>query len=261
MDITKLEAIGLTPQQAAAYALLIEAGEIKPALAASKLKTTRTNAYKLFDKLVELRLAIKTEVGKTYQYQLANPMALASLAAEYRAEATSREEAAHQIMNSLLQKYYQNAESINLEVVNGPKAVAELYRKQIKIGETIHFIRTRADIPSMGFDTMHEIRTAPSRHGIDRKGILGVKNSDSTVNLEQHKRTNHEVTWMEEKLYDAPVEWSVTKSSLLICAFGQEPQAVLIVNPLIAGAFLQLRELMNSLLVPREINKKLNKLA
>lgn len=258
MDIAKLTAIGLTPQQATAYALLIEHRELKPAAAAVELKLSRTNAYKLYDKLVELGLAHKVEVGKTFHYKLANPMALASRAADYRAEATSREEATQQIMNSLLKSYYKHRQDISIEVVNGPKAVAELYRKQIKIGENIHFIRTRADIPSMGFDTMHELRTAPARHGLSRKGILPVKDANSTVNLEPHARTNLEVTWVEENLYDAPVEWSVTASSLLICSYGNEPQGMLIVDPVIAGAFLQLWSLLNALLVPRAINKTLN---
>lgn len=259
MDFSKLEAIGLTPSQATAYALLIEKGELKPTEAAKHLNLSRTNAYKLFDKLVELQLAVKVEVGKTLTYKSANPIALASLVAEYRAEATAREEAAHQIMSSLLEQYYEHASLPSVEVVNGPKAVAELYRKQIKLNEDLHFIRTRSDIPSMGFETMHELRTAPSRHGLKRYGILNVKDETSNVNNVAHRRSGLEVTWVEEANYNAPVEWSVTRSSLLICSYANEPQGVLIVDRVIAGAFLQLWQLLNSLLTPRTINKTLNK--
>lgn len=260
MDISKLEAVGLSKQQALAYALLVEKVELRPAAAASLLKTTRTNAYKLFDKLVELRLASKEEVGRTFQYRIANPMALASLAADYRAKATAREEAARQVMTSLLDSYYGHASVPAVEVVSGPKALADLYRNQIKLGEDLHFIRTRSDVPNMGFETMHEIRTTPSMHGLKRSGILTVNNEKSTNNKESHKRSDLEVTWLEEAMYDAPVEWSVTKSSLLICSYGQEPQGVLIVDRFIASAFLQLWSLLQTLLEPRSINKTLNKL-
>lgn len=259
MDISKLEAIGLSPTQATAYALLIEQGEVKPAVAAKQLQLSRTNAYKLFDKLAELQLAVKVEVGKTYTYKAANPIAVASLVADYRAEATAREEAAHQVMSSLMEQYYEHTSLPAIEVVSGPKAVANLYRKQIKLNEDIHFIRTRSDIPSMGFDTMHELRTAPSRHGLKRFGILNVKDADSKVNNAAHRRSDLAVTWVEEAHYNAPVEWSVTRSSLLICSYANEPQGVLIVDRVIAGAFLQLWQLLQTLLAPRPINQTLNK--
>jgi sugar-specific transcriptional regulator TrmB len=44
MDINSLITIGLSPQQAEAYALLIEHGELRPAQAAKDLNLTRTNA-------------------------------------------------------------------------------------------------------------------------------------------------------------------------------------------------------------------------
>ena len=120
----------------------------------------------------------------------------------------------------------------------------------------MHFIHTKADVPMMGFDTMHEIRVTPARHNLQRKGIL-MAPQKGPINYDGHKRSNMEVTWLEEEHYNAPVEWSVTKSSLLIVLYATEPHAILIVDKVVAGAFLQLWTLLNSLLEPREIHQKL----
>lgn len=258
MDIQSLTAIGLTHLQAEAYALLIELGAVKPADAAKRLKTTRTNAYKLLDKLVELKIAKKVEDGKTLAYSPANPLALANLTASYRAESVAREEAVNNVMHGLLEKYYEHSDKPNVEVHTGRQAVAEAYRKQLNLKEDVHFIHTKADVPMMGFDTMHEIRVTPARHGNQRKGIL-TSRENIKPNYETYKRSNLEVTWVEEEHYNAPVEWSVTKSSLLIVLYATEPHAILIVDKVVAAAFLQLWNLLDVLLKPRAVHQKLYK--
>ena len=246
MELNQLVATGLTKTQATAYALLIENGELTPPEAATKLKLSRTNAYKLLDKLVELNLAVKSSSNKA-SYQISNPIALAKLASNLRAKATSRENAISSVMKDLITQYYQHTEQPGIEVVSGKNDVTNAFRNQINLGEDIYFIRSLADITSMDFDTMHEIRTKPSRHGLNRFGILpdGV---DGPVNYESHRRSNLDITWVKNEDYNMPVEWSVTKSSLLIVLYGTEPHAVSISNPLIAGSFLQIWHLLSSCL-------------
>lgn len=246
MDINKLVATGLSETQAAAYALLIEDGELSPPKAAAKLNLTRTNAYKLLDKLVELNLAVKSPGNKSL-YKISNPVALASLAADLRAEVTSRENAISNVLNDLITKYYSHTEQPGVEVVSGKNEVANAFRNQINLTEDIFFIRSIADITSMGFDTMHEIRTRPSRHGLNRFGILP-DSIKGPVNYDSHKRSNLNITWVKNEDYNMPVEWSVTKSSLLIILYGTEPHALTILNPIIAGSFLQIWHLLDSCL-------------
>lgn len=255
MDLQSLIAVGLTPNQAAAYAALIEHGAMKPPKLATLLKTTRTNSYKLLDKLVELKLAEKIEEGKKLSYIPANPLSLANLTASYRAEAVSREEAATKIMHELLARYYEHSDKPKVEVVTGRVEVAAAYRKQVNLNEDIHFIHTKADIPMMGYDVMHEIRIAPSRHGKQRRGIL-VRPEDGPINMETHNRSNLAITWRSEEQYNAPVEWSVTKSSLLIVLYATEPHSIFIADPVVASAFIQLWNLLSSLLQQLPLHNK-----
>lgn len=257
MDLQSLITVGLTPLQAEAYALLIETGGIKPPDASRRLKATRTNTYKLLDKLVELGLAQKVEDTKKIIYVPNNPLALANLTAAYRAEAVAREEAASKVMQQLLAQYYTHSDRPDVKVVTGRKKVAEAYRQQLVLREDIYFIHSKADVPMMGFDVMHEIRTIPSRHDKQRNVIMAA-DGKSTINYEQHKRSNLSITWAEESAYTAPVEWSVTESSLLIVLYATEPHAILLADRVVAGAFLQLWKLLSNLLKQQDLHKQLH---
>lgn len=255
MEIETIVAAGLTPAQAEAYALLMERGEMKPRAIATALGLTRTNAYKVMDQLAADGLVTKHESGKTIAYSPANPVALTNLSAQFRAEATAREEAANTLMQSLLHKYYEHADELHVSVAGTPQEVVELYRKQIALEEELYFIRTNADIPSLGFDTMHEIRTAPARHGVSRHGILSVL-ENGTTNPKRHKRSNLDVTWLEAGNYTSPVEWSATKSSLLLVTYGKTPQAALIIDPFIGQAFIQIWGLLKHFLHQQPTHQK-----
>lgn len=256
MDTQPLVAIGLTPLQAEAYALLIELGELKPTETAKRLSATRTNAYKVLDRLVEMDLAKKVERGKKFVYVATNPLALATLTEKFRAEATAREEAVSGMLQDLLAQYYTHTDRPQAEVFTGRKAVADAYRRQLSTREDIYFIHTKADVPMMGFDTMHEIRTTPAKHGLRRHGLLATKVQDTKINFESHRRSHLDITWHRAEDYTAPVEWSVTSTSLLIVLYATEPHAILITDKVVAGAFLQLWKMLRMLLAHQVPQKR-----
>lgn len=258
MDIDKLIAAGLSEQQASAYALLIESGGITPPEAAKRLKLSRSNAYKLLDRLVEMNLASRQDIHKKLTYTPANPTAFTDLSAKQRAEAAAREEAVSGIMQELLAKYYAHTDKPDATVYTGRSDVALAYRKQLNLNEDVYFIHTPSDVPMMGFDIMHEIRTTPVRHGNHRYGILSAP-KESPVNYPSYQRTNLKVTWVDKELYSTPVEWSATKSTLLIASYATAPQAVLIADPVIATAFIQLWQIMHSLLRPTKLHQAMEK--
>ncbi len=248
MDINNLITAGLNEQQALAYALLLESGEMSPADAAKKLNITRTNAYKVLDKLVEMGLAVKKDVRKKYVYYPDNPQALSRLVAEQRNIATAREEAVRSIIGELMARYRTHTDQPDVHTVTGREAVANAYRDQVLQKEPIYFLRSRMDIPIMGFEKMHEIRTLPSRFNLDRHGITPDLSTGTTSNKAPDKRSSLTRTWVKQEDYSAPVEWSVSGSNLLIVLFSDEPHAITIDNPLIAESFRQIWQIMNDCL-------------
>jgi len=238
----KLIATGLNKQQAATYALLIESGELTPPTAAKKLHLSRSNTYKILDKLIELGLARKSEKNKKFRYSPTNPTALARLAAKQRNIATAREAAVQEVITQLTSKYREHTDQPDVTVVTGRSAVADAYRLQIQQKAPIYFLRSTADIATMGFDTMHKVRTEPERHNIKRHGITPDKSTKPS------HESNLERTWIRGEDYVAPVEWSVAGENLLIVIFGDEPHAITIENQFVAEAFLQVWHILNTCL-------------
>jgi DNA-binding MarR family transcriptional regulator len=255
MDIDKLTASGLSEQQAKTYSLLLNSGSITPPDAARLLNMTRSNAYKILDRLVEMGLAERKDIRKKLTYTPTNPSALVELSAKQRAEAVARENAVKNIMQELLGKYYSHTDKPDIATHTGQDETMIAYRKQLALQEDIYFIHTPVDVPLMGFDVMHEIRTAPARYGCKRYGILSAPPDNRPINYESHKRTNLEITWTTKKLYDAPVEWSATKSTLLIVSYAAIPQAIFISSPIIGSAFIQLWKMMDHLLKPTSLHQ------
>lgn len=247
MNPNDLIATGLNTTQAHAYALLLQQGSVSPPQLAERLELTRSNAYKVLDQLVELKLAQRKEIKKKYVYLPDNPMALSNLVAEQRNIAAAREDAVKNVLKDLLAAYHSHTDQPSVRVVTGRNKVADAYRQQIDQLEPVYFIRSRSDIPVMGFDTMHELRVLPGRHGVNRFGITPDLGTGTTVS-NGDDRSNLKRTWVRQEDYTAPVEWSVSGASLLIVLFGAEPHAITITSPIITDAFRQLWKIMDSCL-------------
>jgi DNA-binding MarR family transcriptional regulator len=255
MQIQDLIDIGLTNQQAITYSLLVDNGSMKPANVAKQLNLSRTNAYKILDSLVELGLIQKITKSKTITYAPKSPLALANLTSTYRAEAVKREQTAGKLIKEMLVNFSKHTSKPNIELFIGQNKVTDAYLKQIDLGEDIKFIHTKADVPMMGFETMHELRVKPARLGNKRRAIMAYPESGN-INYESHKRSKLDITWAETSLYDHPVEWSVTESSLLIASYDREPQAILIVDPTIAAAFSSIWSLLEGYIAKDPTNLK-----
>jgi hypothetical protein len=174
-------------------------------------------------------------------------MALTTMVNEARNRITAQEEAVKSLMDHMLKLYYEKTEQPSITIVTGRQAVVDAFKQQADLKQPVYFVRSQADIPSMGFDNMHEIRMAPAAYRQNRYGITPDV-LHGPVNNERDTRSRLTRTWVKKEDYTAPVEWSVSGSMLLIVLYGQEPHAVTIVNPIIAEAFRQLWHIMDTTL-------------
>ena len=253
MDKNKLMAVGLQPQQAEIYNYLLLRGSVLPQELVNEFKLTRSNTYKVLDRLVELGLANKVKINKKTTYQPNNPLALSGMINEARNKVELQEEAVKSIMDDLLKQFYKTSELPTVQIRSGRTKVVEAYKQQISLKQPIYFIRSSLDIPTMGFETMHEIRTIPTYNKQKRFGITPLL-PDNAKMPDMDKRGNLKRTWVDPEKYSAPVEWSVSGSMLLIVLFAEEPHTITIVNPLIANAFQQIWSLIDSTLKTPKIN-------
>ncbi len=244
---SKLVATGLSELQAKAYLLLIDTGSITPPNAARKLEISRTNAYKLFERLEEVGIAKKVVTKNVTTYEPLNPLALSTLVSEQRNLASQREDAVRDVLSELTERFTSESTQTRVVVRKGKQAVIDAYKEQLLEKSDIYFLRSRSDIPTLGFDAMHDIRVTPERHGSKRYGIT----PDSAAGTKTSKGDSRSAlsrTWVKEEDYTAPVEWSVSKSSLVIIVFSDKPYAITIQDKVVAEAYLQTWKLLDGLL-------------
>lgn len=230
---------GLTKLQAESYLYLIENGPSAPKELIKKLKISRTNTYKVLESLEDINLVERDDKSKKIIYIPSDPTALSSLVAEKRNRVISLEHHVDTAIRQLRTKYSKNNSTLEVITKQGKEAMIMAYENQANYKQPIYFYKTRVDIPFLGYEIMDKIRKeqaklVPRRYGItpDSTEAPQSKHIDESTNLTR--------TWVEEKAYTMPVEWSVAGDELLIQLFDGEGSLIRIKNGLVAEAFRQI---------------------
>lgn len=230
----------------------------KPTQVAAHLGLTRTNAYKILDQLCEYDLARKSEIGKTYRYFAEDPIALASFAAKARNHALELEHAVKNSVGELQKRYHKQIKHAEVRTAYGRTALLQAYGEQIKKHGELHFIKSRMDIPFLGFETMDRIRREPVKHGMKRYGITPAAPevpTDPTIDAV----SNLQRTLIPAAEYTSPVEWAVSGDQLTILKFTDNGTAITIQDEVIASAFLELWRLFNKSIHSGNLQHELTK--
>ena len=247
---------GLTDLQASAYLFLLERGESTPPDLAKHLNMTRSNAYKVLDSLLELQLVNRHNRKKKFVYQAADPTALASLVAEKRNSVIALEQNIREAMQQLRKTYRKGSGATAVSIRQGQEVMIQAYEQQAESGEPIYFIKSRADIPFMGYETMDRLRRLPTERGVERHGITP-DSSEAVLNPAVDKRTRLTRTWIKSDAYTAPVEWAVSGNELLIQVFADGGGVIKVQDTQVAEAFRQLWQLTDKALRQDPEYKKL----
>ncbi len=241
----QLRAIGLTELQAKTYLYLLDHSRgRKPAQLAEDLGITRSNAYKVLDQLNEFDLVRKSGSEKTYRYFAEDPIALTSFVAKARNRATELEKTVKQSLASLQKKYNNHISSTDVKTLHSKAAIIQSFKLQARTSRSIYFIKSRHDIPFLGYETMHSIRMLCTKTGQERFGIT-TDSTETPLNPEIDKRTNLTRTLVPESAYTSPVEWSVSGNELLIVSYTNSGSVIKICDPFIAGSFRELWRLLD----------------
>ena len=235
---------GLTDTQASVYLFLLEHGEAAPPAIATALHLTRSNAYKILERLEEIGFAFKTEADKKFAYTPADPTALASLVAEERNRVVALEQTVNEVMQQLRAKYRTSTASIRITTGRGKLAIVSAYEEQAAQKQPIYFIKSRADIPFMGYETMDRLRKLPAKQGTKRFGITP-DGAEAPVNPKIDEHSNLVRNWIPAEDYTASLEWSVSGNELLITIFEGEGRTIRIQDAAVADAFRQIWKIID----------------
>lgn len=255
-----LREIGLSDHQVMAYTYLLKNGPTPPPKLARNLKLTRSNAYKVLDQLVEMGLVSRLDVNKKLNYKAEDPIALASIAAEERNRVIALEQNVKEALKQFRNDYQKSSIDTEVQTYRGNVAVKAVYEHQAKLQQPIYFIKTRDDIPALGFETMDFIRRLPANSNTPRFGITP-DSPEGALNPELDRRSNLTRTWIDAGSYTAPVEWTVAGEELIIVNFADKTSAIRIKNSVVADSFKQLWSALDGSLRANPEYKKMPKRA
>ncbi len=242
--MNKLHAAGLSDTEAKTYESLLSRAAWQPSELAKTVGESRTNMYKILDKLVSLGLAKKFDQDKKIHYAAVNPGRLLELAHARRQAQEQAEKELQVHSQQLIRSYVKTHEQPAITYYQGKDEMREIFDVIENANEEIVFVHTVAGIDFYGFDFMHQLRMRAVKSGRTRRGLtpdtalatVDYKEKDALVNLTR--------TWLKAEDYTAPVEWGAFDDKLYIISYGEDALGMVIQNQQIADAFKQLFALL-----------------
>jgi sugar-specific transcriptional regulator TrmB len=245
MDTSTLTSLGLTKSQAKAYIVLIQSGSITPPELASKIKETRSNTYKILDRLDEMGLATKSESAKKIVYRASNPVALEELAKKQRDETLAQERQIKQSMPSLLNYFYTYSEQPGIRFFQGKNGIKQILDDMLRTRQTICLIRSPADVAFYDEPFFEEFKKKRAQLGIKTHALTPdtpTANRDPKID----KANLFIRTWLPAGSYDGSADWYVYGDKVAIISYGEEGIGMIIESPIIADGFKQLFSLLQA---------------
>lgn len=240
-----LSASGLNETETKCYTALLECKDTTPAELAKIVNETRTNCYKILDKLVEYKLAERFDKNKKLHYRAANPSRLFELMREQR---QAREQAENQLeaaAHTLMQTYFATQEQAGVRYFQGEKEIGQIFEEIAGASEDVVFVHTSAGVDFYSFDVMHDLRMLAVKKGVRRHALT----IDNKVAPADYSTTDPLVrlkrTWLKKDDYTTPVEWGAFDDKLYIISYGKEALGLVIESRQIADSFKQLFKLLD----------------
>jgi sugar-specific transcriptional regulator TrmB len=239
-----LTAAGLSPTETTCYQALLTKEDWQPSKLAQTVSESRTNMYKILDKLVGLGLAEKFDKAKKIHYRAANPSRLIQLAHETRAQQESAQKELELSAQTLMREYIKTNEQPGVKYYQGKHEIEEIFDEIEASSQEVVFVHTLAGTDFYGFEQMHNLRMKAVRSGTPRRGLT----PDTKLASYDYKEKDHLVhltrTWLAAEDYTAPVEWGAFENKLYIISYGEEALGMIIESQQIADAFKQIYELL-----------------
>ena len=238
MTEEQLQQLGLSPSQAKAYILLVLEGKLTPASLMKKTGESRTNAYMVLDRLVDLGLALKDEQDKKLVYRASSPIGLQKLAERQRERAYATESRIKDAMPELVKFYQEHRIQPGIRFLQGKDGLKEVYKDHLRTGGDIVVFRTPADHAYFE-EHMSEYMEKRAQAGIKTE-LISPHQPGTEQYHQENLHLNRQMTWIPKDMYTAPVEITSYSNHVAITSFGEEAVAMIIDSPQIALAIKEI---------------------
>jgi len=244
MNPQLLESLGLSSSQAQTYLKLVETGELTPPQVSKITGESRSNAYMILQKLEELGLVEVVRGSKKLTYHPLNPIALERLAEEQRTETAKVEDQIKHAMPQMLSYYYSFTEKPGIRLLQGLEGIKEIYKDTLRTKKDIYFLRTPAEIETLGQEYFSRYKQKRAQLGITTYAFT--QETPQARKYAADDKLNKMIrTWVNPESYDAPVEINVYGDKVAFLAYGEEIMGVIVQSPAIAESMRQLFKLVS----------------
>lgn len=238
MDVHILEDMGLTKPQAKAYRTLIEHGAATAPVIGTTIGESRSNAYKILDKLCELGLANKDQKNKRVLYYPTSPAALEQLIQNQSQQVQLRERKLKAAMPDMLQYFFAHSEQPGIQFFQGKEGMRRIFSEMLSTGETLYLVRSPDDVRFYDEEFFAELRKKRRMLSVQTVGLtpdVPSANHDPEVDL----RNKFVRTWLPANAYTANVEWNISGNKVAFISYGKEAIGLIIESEQIAESFRQ----------------------
>lgn len=240
-----LSAAGLSSTEAKCYTELLKKTAWRPSDLATAINETRTNCYKILDKLVGYGLAERFDQDKKLHYRATNPSRLLQLVREQRAVREKAEQELELHAQNLMGEYLKTNEQAGVRYFQGKEEIKTIFEEIARSKDEVLFVNTIAGIDFYGYEAMGNLRMLAVNARIPRRALTP-DNKYVKIDSYSGRDARHSLTrtWLRAEDYSAPVEWGAFDGKLYIINYAQEALGLIIDSPAIAEAFKQLFTLM-----------------
>jgi sugar-specific transcriptional regulator TrmB len=243
MDIQLLEDIGLTNVQARTYKTLIEYGTSTAPAIAKRTNESRSNTYKILDRLCELGLASKDNSLTKICYTPSSPAVLEQFIQTQTSQLHGRERKLQAGLPDMLDYFFAHSEQASIRYFQGKTGIQQIFTDMLKTGQTIYLLRSPSDVAFYDEAFFADFRKRRARLGIQTYALTpDVPSAVHDPVIDQQNRFIR--TWMPADAYDGSVEWDIYGNKVALISYGQEAMGIIIESPKIADSFKQMFSLL-----------------
>jgi sugar-specific transcriptional regulator TrmB len=243
MDIRLLQDIGLTNVQALAYQALAASGGATAPEIAERIQESRSNIYKILDRLCDLDLATKDSTPTKTHYYPVNPAALEQLLQKQTAVLATRERRLQAAMPDLLHFFFSHSEQPGIRFFQGKDGIERIFGDMLRTGKDIYLLRSPADVTFYNEAFFETFRKKRAKLGLTTYALTPDVQSaihDPAIDLQN----NFIRTWLGGQDYTANVEWDIYGDKIALISYGEEAIGIIIESPQMAESFRQVFNLI-----------------
>ncbi len=245
-----LTSLGLSKDETIIYSFLLENGEATAGVIIKKNPFKRGTVYNILKSLKEKGIVEENEDTKIAKFKALHPSHLLKFAEEQERNAQLNKEALNTILPDFISRYNLSQEKPGVRFYEGIQANQRLYEDILRTNEDYQFVRMtyESTFKEAVKPVFKQFMKKRIKQGLKVRAITPADDKHATEEArKEQERKDKDIlfdrTWVDPKLYNAPVEIDIYGDRVAMMSYGKEFIGMIIQSKQISDAMKQLFEL------------------